>query len=198
MGLNSFPKTERRKLAWLESEMAWLQLASIIELKIVCFRHLLGADSGRPTCVPEPWKDDVRCAPTLMCSRSHIYSLSGEIPPPSIPLSSHPDPHGPPSTICFNLKKTARFPFLFLPRPFSSSLRVSSDLSVRPPLLLALSSVWLRGFECKIEWDCLTKRDERVLHVQSAKGEIESFRAGRAHWGIRSFPRNCGSESLIS
>lgn len=53
-------------------------------------------------------------------------------------------------------------------------------------------------FEYKTEWDYLTKCDEKVLYVQSAKGEIESFRAGRAHEGIRSFPLNCGSESLIS
>lgn len=52
--------------------------------------------------------------------------------------------------------------------------------------------------ECKIEWDCLTKWDEKVLHVQLAKGEIESFRVGRARQGIRSFPLNCGSESFIS
>lgn len=53
-------------------------------------------------------------------------------------------------------------------------------------------------FECKTEWDYLTKWDGKALYVQSAKGEIESFRAGRAHWGISSFPLNRGSESLIS
>ena len=56
----------------------------------------------------------------------------------------------------------------------------------------------LRGFAIKIEWDYLTKWDEKGLHVQSAKGEIESFRPGRARWGIHSFPLNRGSESLIS
>lgn len=61
-------KSETSKLARLRcasAEMNWLQLASIIELKIVCFLHLFGADSGRPTWVPELWKDDVSCDITL-------------------------------------------------------------------------------------------------------------------------------------
>lgn len=37
--------------------------------------------------------------------------------------------------------------------------------------------------ECRTEWDCLTKKNEKVSYVQSAKGEIESFRVGKAHWG---------------
>lgn len=51
--------------------------------------------------------------------------------------------------------------------------------------------------ECRAEWACLTKWDEKVLHVQLAKREIESFRVGRAHWGIALFPLNSGLESFI-
>lgn len=35
--------------------------------------------------------------------------------------------------------------------------------------------------ECRAEWACFTKWDEKVSYVQSAKGEIESFRVGKAH-----------------
>lgn len=35
--------------------------------------------------------------------------------------------------------------------------------------------------ECRAEWACLTKRDEKVSYEQSAKGEIKSFRVGKAH-----------------
>lgn len=51
--------------------------------------------------------------------------------------------------------------------------------------------------ECSAEWACLTKWDEKVSYVQSAKGEIESFRVGKAHRGIALFPLNCGLESFI-
>lgn len=50
--------------------------------------------------------------------------------------------------------------------------------------------------ECRAEWACLTKWDEKVSYVQSAKGEIESFRVGKARRGIALFPLNCGLESF--
>lgn len=50
--------------------------------------------------------------------------------------------------------------------------------------------------ECRAEWARLTKWDEKVSYVQSAKGEIESFRVGKARWGIALFPLNCGLESF--
>lgn len=34
------------------------------------------------------------------------------------------------------------------------------------------------------------------MYVHSARREIESFRVGRALWGISSFPLNCGLESF--
>lgn len=51
--------------------------------------------------------------------------------------------------------------------------------------------------ECGAEWARLTKWDEKVSYVQSAKGEIESFRVGKAHLGIALFPLNCGLETFI-
>lgn len=51
--------------------------------------------------------------------------------------------------------------------------------------------------ECRAEWACLTKWDEKVSYVQSARGEIESFRVGKARQGIARFPLNCGLESFI-
>lgn len=51
--------------------------------------------------------------------------------------------------------------------------------------------------ECRAERAYLTKWDDKMLHVPLAKREIESFRVGRAHWGIALFPPNCGLESFI-
>lgn len=36
-----------------------------------------------------------------------------------------------------------------------------------------------------------------MSYVQSAKGEIESFRVLKAHWGKALFPLNCSSENFL-
>lgn len=82
---------------------------------------------------------------------------------------------------------------MLLPKPFFlQSVYLSKCFSVGPlvPKKGCLSSV----FWTLIWMGPLTKGDEKVSSVQSADGEIESFRVGKAHLGIAPFPLNCGLE----